>query len=134
MRRRTALKQRVHSTLIAPGRPCPVSDLFGHEGRELLDRLQIPEPWRSTLEASIRLIDILDEEIGARERELRRLGADHRYVPRLTSCPGIAWVLGFTIAREIGDIARFPRRASCAATPGCARRSTSPASATGGAA
>jgi transposase len=24
------------------------------------------------------------------------------------TCPGIAWILGFTIASEIGDIARFP--------------------------
>src|SRR5919204_4693243 len=88
VRRRTALKQRVHSTLIAHGKPCPVSDLFGARGRELLGRLAIPEPWRSTLEASIRLIDILDGEITAQERELRALGADHRYVPLLTTLPG----------------------------------------------
>jgi transposase len=98
VRRRTALEQRVHSTLIAHGKPCPVADLFGRSGRELLDRLQIPEPWRSTLEVSVRLIDILDAEITAQERELRRLGAEHCYVPLLMSCPGIAWVLGFTIA------------------------------------
>jgi transposase len=107
VRRRSALKRRVHSTLIAHGKPCPVADLFGHSGRALLERLEIPEPWRSTLAASIRLIDILDEEIGSQERELRRLGADHRYVPLLMSCPGIAWVLGFTIACEIGEIERF---------------------------
>ena len=29
------------------------------------------------------------------------------YVPSLMSVPGIAWVLGFTIAAEIGDIDRF---------------------------
>lgn len=108
VRRRTALKQRVHSTLIAHGKPCPVSDLFGAGGRQLLARLALPEPWRSTLEASLRLIDILDEEIHAQERELRRLGADHRYVPLLITLPGVAWILGFTIACEIGDIARFP--------------------------
>ncbi len=43
-----------------------------------------------------------------RERELRQLGADHHYIPLLVTCPGIAWILGFTIASEIGDIARFP--------------------------
>ena len=26
--------------------PCPMADLFGVAGRELLDRLQLPEPWR----------------------------------------------------------------------------------------
>jgi len=48
VRKRTALKNRVHSTLITWGKPCPVSDLFGRQGRELLQRLSIPEPWRST--------------------------------------------------------------------------------------
>jgi transposase len=107
VRKRTALKNRVHSTLIAWGKPCPVSDLFGHSGRELLARLDVPEPWRSTLRASVRLIDLLDEEITAQERELRRLGADHPYIPLLTTVPGIAWVLGFTIAAELGEIERF---------------------------
>jgi transposase len=35
-------------------------------------------------------------------------------VPLLTTVPGIAWVLGYTIAAEIGDISRFasPRKLS----------------------
>ena len=39
---RTALKNRVHATLIAHGHACPVSDLFGLKGRALLSR-----GWRS---------------------------------------------------------------------------------------
>jgi transposase len=89
------------------GQALPVPDLFGRSGRELLSRLEIPEPWSGTLEASLQLIDQLDAEITAQEHELRRLGADHRYIPLLTTVPGIAWVLGFTIACEIGDIERF---------------------------
>src|ERR687897_814941 len=89
-------------------KPCPVSDLFGVRGRQLLASLALPEPWQSTIEASLRLIDELDREIGGCERELRRLGADHRYVPLLCSVPGIGWVLAYTIAAELGDIDRFP--------------------------
>jgi len=40
--------------------------------------------------------------------ELRRLGAEHRYVPLLLTVPGISWVLAYTIAAELGDINRFP--------------------------
>lgn len=108
VRKRTSLKNRVHATLMTWGTPCPLSDLFGASGRELLERLRLPEPWAGTVAASLRLIDELDREIAALERELRTLGADHRYVPLLTTVPGIAWVLGYTIAAEIGDIARFP--------------------------
>jgi len=108
VRHRRSLKQRVHATLMTHGSPCPVSDLFGVRGRDLLARLRLPEPWAGDVAASLRLIDELEREIAAIERELQELGADHRYVPLLTTIPGIAWVLGYTIAAEIGDIARFP--------------------------
>jgi transposase len=101
VRHRSSLKQRVHAVLLTHGKPCPVSDLFGVRGRQLLARLDLPEPWQGTIEASPRLIDEL-------ERELRRLGADHRYVPLLCTVPGISWVLAYTIAAELGDIGRFP--------------------------
>jgi transposase len=107
VRKRSSLKHRVHAQLLAFGHACPVSDLFGARGRELLDRLEFPEPWRSNVLAAVRMIDELDQEIAGIEKELRALGADHRYVPLLMTVPGIAWVLGYTIAAEIGDIDRF---------------------------
>ncbi len=108
VKHRSALKNRVHAILFQHGVANPLSDLFGAAGRVLLERLRLPEPWTSTVGASLALIDVLDEQISACERELRELGAEHRYIPLLLSCPGIGWVLAFTIASEIGDIARFP--------------------------
>ena len=107
VRHRTALKNRIHATLIAFGHPVPVSDLFGTKGRELLASLAIPEPWATTLATSLHLVDELTLEIDACERDLRAAGADHPYVSLLMTAPGIAWVLGYTIAEEIGDIGRF---------------------------
>src|SRR6266508_2510033 len=91
VKHRSSLKNRVHSILFQHGVPNPHSDLFGAGGRRLLERLALPEPWRATLEASLALIDTLDKQIHACERELRRLGADHPYIPLLVTCPGIAW-------------------------------------------
>jgi transposase len=108
VKHRSALKNRIHATLFQHGLPSPTSDLFGAGGRLLLARLRLPEPWASTVAASLELIDVLDDQIAACELELRRLGAEHRYMPLLLTCPGIGWVLAFTIASEIGDIARFP--------------------------
>jgi transposase len=108
VKHRTALKQRVHSALMQFGHACPVSDLFGVAGRELLDRLDLPDPWRADVLAAVALIDDLDRQVQGIERELRALGADHRYVSLLQTVPGVAWVLGYTIAAEIGDIERFP--------------------------
>ncbi len=61
VKHKSALKCRVHSTLISFGRPCPVTDLFGVEGRALLARLQVPEPWRANVTA-----------IGGADRRARR--------------------------------------------------------------
>jgi transposase len=107
VKHRSSLKQRVHASLMAFGHACPVSDLFGGRGRELLARLEFPEPWRSDVLCAVALIDDLDDQIDAIQRELKSLGAEHRYVSLLTTVPGIAWVLGYTIAAEIGDIERF---------------------------
>jgi transposase len=107
VKHRSMLKQRVHSALMCFGHACPVADLFGARGRELLARLDFPDPWRSDVLAAVALIDELEREISAIERELRRLGAEHRYVSLLQTVPGVAWVLGYTIAAEIGDITRF---------------------------
>lgn len=107
VRKRSSLKHRVHAQLLAFGHACPVADLFGRRGRELLARLDFPEPWRGGVLAAVAMIDELDRDIAEIDRELRRLGADHRYISLLQTVPGIAWVLGYTIAAEIGDIERF---------------------------
>ena len=107
VRHRTALKNRIHATLITFGHPVPVTDLFGRAGRELLAGLAIPEPWATTLTTSLRLVDELDAEVERCAADLKAMGADHPYVERLVTAPGIDWLLGYTIAAEIGDIARF---------------------------
>jgi transposase len=107
VKHKSALKHRIHSTMINFGRPCPVTDLFGAEGRRLLARLDVPEPWRSNVGASIELIDHLEDQIHQIDRRLRAGHADHPYIPLLMSVPGIRWVLAFTIAAEIGEIERF---------------------------
>ena len=106
---KSSLKNRIHSTLITFGHSCPVTDLFGVAGRELLDRLDVPQPWRGTVDASLELIDYLERQIASINTQLRSSGAGHPYVPLLLTVPGIGWVLAFTIAAEIGDITRVLR-------------------------
>jgi transposase len=122
VKHRSMLKHRIHATLISFGHPCPVTDLFGVAGRELLDRLDVPQPWRGSVDASLRLIDDLDRQIDTINKQLRASGADHPSVPLLLTVPGIGWVLAFTIAAEIGDIGRFasPKKL-CGSTGLCPR-------------
>jgi transposase len=107
VKHRSILKMRIHSTMIAFGHQVPMSDLFGVAGRKLLKELDIPEPWRGHVDASLVLIDDLELRISEIEAKLKRSGADHRYIPLLVTAPGIGWINGYTIASELGDIGRF---------------------------
>jgi transposase len=107
VKHRSTLKNRVHSTLITFGHQRHMSDLFGVSGRRLLKELDLPEPWRSHVDASLVLIDDLEVRITQIAKQLHRSGADHRYIPILMSAPGFGWITSFTVACEIGDINRF---------------------------
>src|SRR6266700_3511812 len=73
VRHRVSLKNWVHAILFQHGITSAHSDLFGAAGRQMLERLRLPEPWQSTVACSLELIDLLSEEIRACERELARL-------------------------------------------------------------
>ena len=107
VKHRSQLKNRIHSALISFGRPCQVTDLFGVAGRQQLARLDLPEPWRGNIDASLLLIDQLEAQVDEVNAKLRSSGADHPYLPLLLTVPGVGWVLAFTIAAEIGEIERF---------------------------
>ena len=122
VRHGTTLKNRIHATLVTFGHPCPVCDLFGLAGRELLDRLQIPDPWRRNVDVSLGLIDDLELQIAQLTVQLKQRGADHRYIPLLVTAPGFGWINAFTVASEIGDIERFASPAKlCGYTGLCPR-------------
>ena len=72
VKHRSQLKHRIHSTLMSFGRPCPVTDLFGVAGRELLARFEVPEPWPGNVLASLELIDSLEAQISEINSRLRR--------------------------------------------------------------
>ena len=112
VKHRSALKCRIHASLLAFGHPNRYSDLFGPAGREYLDDLVFPEPWRHNVLAARALIDDLSVQIRAIESELAGVAGTHRYVKLLRTAPGIGPILGYTMASEIGDIARFesPRK------------------------
>ena len=74
----------------------PVEDLFGAGGRRFLQRCELPEPWRSSVAASLYLIDVLEEQIDGIERELRRLSQ-----PRVTNCSIPSTVRPFSPRRSM---------------------------------
>ena len=107
VRHRSALKCRIHATLMTFGHPVPVTDLFGTSGRELLAGLALPEPWATTLATSLAMVDELDSGSMSAGESWPVSAPHHPYIPLLLTVPGVGPLLAYTIASEIGDIGRF---------------------------
>jgi transposase len=67
----------------------------------------VPPVWLRSIQTLLGVIDDLDAQLAPLEAELRpHARADHR-VKLLMTIPGIAELLGLTLASEIGEVARF---------------------------
>ena len=74
---------------------------------ELADR-GVPDVWRRSIATLLAVIDDLDRQLAPLESELRPLARADERAKLLMTIPGVAELLGLTIASEIGDISRFP--------------------------
>src|SRR5215210_5141129 len=99
VKRRTQVKNEIAAVLHRnlKGRP-PVSDLFGKQGRAWLAAQELPVDERLTLDAALRQLDFLGEEL--------RIVAEHALadadVRRLMTIPGIDVTTAVTLAAVIG--------------------------------
>jgi transposase len=79
--------------------------------RDAIDELAahgVPPVWLQSITTLLAVIDDLDRQLARLERELRPVARADERVKLLMTIPGVAELLGLTIASEIGDIARFP--------------------------
>ena len=67
----------------------------------------VPEVWRTSIATLLALIEDLDRQLAPLERELRPHARADERVKLLMTIPGVAELLGLTLAAEIGDVARF---------------------------
>ena len=103
----TNVKNRLHAVLRRCGEFFEGTDLFGKAGREYLDQLALPEPYRSEIAQLLRILESVQVEIKQVAQAIRE---DVEVVPeamRLTQIPGIGPYLAAVIYWEIGDIDRF---------------------------
>jgi transposase len=122
VRHRTTLKNRIHATPITFGHACPGQRSVRAGGPRSARSPGDPGPVAAQRRREPRLIDDLGLQIARLTVELKRLGADHRYIPLLVTAPGFGWINAFTVASEIGDIERFPSPAKlCGYTGPCPR-------------
>lgn len=86
----------------------PMSDPFGVAGRGWLARQELPVDEQDTINAALRQIDFLDQEIATIESELARFATASPEAKQLMTVPGVGLVTATTFLAQVGDITRFP--------------------------
>jgi transposase len=109
VKRRTQVKNEISAVLHRnlKGR-CPASDSFGVKGRAWLVEQGLPVDERLTVDAALRQLDFLGDELRRVDRVIAEQIVDDPDVRRLMTIPGVDVVTASTLAAVIGDIRRFP--------------------------
>ena len=110
---RTRAKNEIHAVLMRQlvGR-APFSDLFGVKARAWLKGLELAEEERETVDAGMRQIEFLDQEIAGVEQLIAQAALGSVEIRRLMGVPGVNVIVAASFLAAIGDISRFenPRK------------------------
>jgi transposase len=107
VRIRTKFKNQIHAVLGEHGMEVEMTDLFGAAGRRLLSELRLPAVSQQRVEACLRVIEELTDEVAVADEQLKALfGQDHR-LERLLPIPGIGITIAATIVAEVWDVSCF---------------------------
>ena len=104
---RSRCKAEVHAVLAKCGVQVLMSDLFGVDGTQLLDGLDLPAPYAARIASLRRLMDDVDFEINLFAGIIRGRMAQEPGYTAVQKIPGIGPTLGAVLVAEIGDITRF---------------------------
>jgi transposase len=109
VKQRAATKNATSAVLMRnlKGRP-PCSDLFGRLGRQWLAELELPVDERQTVDASLRQLEFLGEELALVDRTIAEQALASAEICRLMTIPGVDVTTAATLIAVIGDVRRFP--------------------------
>jgi transposase len=109
VKRRTQIKNEITAVLQRNLKPRPpVADLFGKKGRVWLSDQLLPVDERLTVDACLRQLDFIGEELAQIDELIAEEALQDADVLRLMTIPGIDVTTATTLVAVIGDIRRFP--------------------------
>jgi transposase len=105
----TAVKNAASAVLVRNLKRRPaVSDLFGRAGRAWLERVELPEDERETLDGCLRQLDFLAGELALVDKAIATAALASEEIRRLMTIPGVDITTAATLVAVIGDVRRFP--------------------------
>jgi transposase len=109
VKRRTQVKNEISAVMHRnlKGRN-PASDPFSKKGRAWIAAQQLPVDERLTVDAGLRQLDFLGEELAQIDAIIAQQVLRDEDVRRLMTIPGIDIVTAATLVAVIGDVRRFP--------------------------
>lgn len=105
VRQRTAIKNRIHSTLAM--RLISVPSLFSKKGLERLDAIELDEETEEAVESDLRLLGSLSREIEALEQTIAEQAYELEDVRLLMTLPGVNVTVAMGLLAAWGDVGRF---------------------------
>jgi transposase len=118
---RTALKNRVHSTLAKYALSLNIdSDIFTPKWRPELTKacLALPPETQRCMQQHLIALDHVQGQINELEERIKHRVEITQNIQFLKTLPGVANILGIVIEREIGNVDRFPSSAHFASYAG----------------
>lgn len=104
---RTAVKNRIHSTLAAELMAVPTPQLYDRNGLEWLRKAPLGEQARRFVDSDLRLLETLENEIALLEKELAVAAHQDARAKLLITLPGVDYAVAMTLLAALGDISRF---------------------------
>jgi transposase len=104
---RSGFKAQVHAVLGKAGLLIAVSDLFGVEGRQQLQKTPLAGPYTQRVASLLHLIDVLDAEEAVFTGRIGEQLREHDGYRAIQALPGVGPILAAIFVAEIGDASRF---------------------------
>lgn len=104
---RSGFKAQVHAVLGKAGLLIAVSDLFGIEGRQQLQKTPLAGPYAQRVASLLHLIDVLDAEEALFTGRIGEQLREHDGYRAIQALPGVGPILAAIFVAEIGDATRF---------------------------
>jgi transposase len=104
---RTRHKNRIHAVLAQRLIRPPVDELFGKRGRAFLASLELDERGRGQLDAELRLLAAVENELADADTQLAKDGYADPRIHLLVTLPGVDVAVAQTLIAALGDVRRF---------------------------
>ena len=104
---RTAVKNRIHSTLACQLILVPTARLYDKNGLQWLREVPTNDQARRFIDSDLRILELLENEIALLDKELAQAAHRDDQAKLLMTLPGVDYTVAQTVLAALGEIDRF---------------------------